>query len=88
VTIVDIDLRELFHRMLSCGTGNVSSVFKEEEQNHPWLRPHGLVGGFCSTPPLGAKGCLKVFDEMSEGQLDDEYGCLRWQLAMAARQGN
>ena len=67
---MDMDLREVFCTKPSFGSSIISSVFMEEEQSHPWLRPLGLVEEFCSPPPLGARGSLMVIDDYSEGQLD------------------
>jgi hypothetical protein len=53
---------------------NANLVFMEEEQSHPWLRSLCIAEGFCSSPPLRAKGSLRVFDDYSRGQLDDVAG--------------
>jgi len=66
-------VRDVFCKMLS-GSSNTSSVFMEEEQSHPWLRPVGLADGFCSPPPLGVRYSLRVIHNFSQGQLDDESG--------------
>jgi hypothetical protein len=70
-----LGLREVFRTMLSGGSGNASSVFMEEEQIHPWLRPPGLIVKiFCLQPPLRARYSLRVIDDYSQSWLHENLG--------------
>jgi hypothetical protein len=54
------------------GLGSRNPVRNCPPQPFPWLRPLGLVEGFCPPPPLRARFSLRAMGDYSEGQFDDE----------------